>query len=185
MEKAEPIRDWYRRATRRAMRAVAWSSIALLVGAVALFFTLSGDATLRLQVFNGAYTIPVAALVWIVAFTVIWLVPMRELGFRSQESMERLEARLGERVDRLDAIVGRVERIVAYVEKATDRDVVGRLEDHLKAIREAVDRQTRPLPVTRRPVEGVAEPVLTGSIASAPLDLAELEAQCDRQGQPD
>lgn len=92
MENPESIREWYDRTTRKTRLVIGWSSVLMVVSAVIFFFTVPHAVTLRLQVFNGAWVIPIAALIWIVAFVWIFLIPSREVGFRSQEALDKTTA---------------------------------------------------------------------------------------------
>jgi len=64
------------------------------VGPIGIFLYLGLPQTVHaaLQVFNGAYTIPAVAAIWIYAFVYLFLVPSREAAFRSVESVERSES---------------------------------------------------------------------------------------------
>jgi len=97
--KQDGVRSWYERTTKRARKALAFSTIVTMVGAILLYLFAPHSLHLNLQVFNGAYVIPVAGGIWIAAFMFIWLIPMRELSFRSQESLERTEARVQNSVE--------------------------------------------------------------------------------------
>jgi hypothetical protein len=90
--KPESIREWYDRTTRKTRLVIGWSSVLMVVSAVFFFFLVPHAVTLRLQVFNGAWVIPIAALIWIVAFVWIFLIPSREVGFRSQEALDKTTA---------------------------------------------------------------------------------------------
>jgi len=97
---AEGIRAWYKKTTRSAWKAL-WGAT-LITGVIAvLLWTLASMGTLQhLQTFNGAIVIPAAGGIWIVAFIYLWLVPMRELSFRGQESLERTEGRFKDALEK-------------------------------------------------------------------------------------
>lgn len=97
--KSETIRTWYDRTTRKTRKIIGWTSIIGAVSAVFFFFYVPPAYTLRLQVFNGAWVIPIAALIWIVAFVWIFLIPSREVGFRSQEALDRTTEMLKDAVE--------------------------------------------------------------------------------------
>lgn len=96
---SEPIRQWYRRTTRRARVALVISTMVGIAITFGVYFLASHEFNLHLQVFNGAYTIPLAAAIWIASFVYIFLVPSREVGFRSQESIEETVKILRESLD--------------------------------------------------------------------------------------
>lgn len=84
----ESIRAWYDRTTNKVRKAIVWASIIGLIFAVCFYVFAPQSVNLKLQIFNGAVTIPVAAGIWIAAFVWLFLLPSREAGFRSQEAME-------------------------------------------------------------------------------------------------
>jgi hypothetical protein len=86
--KPEGIRAWYERTTRSARRAILWATVWAVFGGAAVYGFASLEFLARLQTFNGALTIPVAAAIWIGAFVYIFLIPSRESSFRSQEAVE-------------------------------------------------------------------------------------------------
>lgn len=134
----EPIRAWYLKTTRKALRSLWIVSAISFVGAV-LFYVLAPQSVhLKLQIFNGAIVIPAAGGIWIVSFILLWLVPMRETAFRSQESMERMEARFEERLKKADAVIERMDRITKQVEDGK-HPLLNRMEDHIRAIRERAE----------------------------------------------
>jgi len=92
-EKDEGIRAWYNRTTRHALRALFGATLVAAFGMIVFWFLVPPQWAARLQTANGGYTIPVFGGLWILAFIYIWLVPMRELSFRGQESLERTEGR--------------------------------------------------------------------------------------------
>lgn len=89
-QKSESIRQWYGRTTSGARKALlVFSAIAIGV-AVLLFIYAPQSMHQSLQQFNGAYVIPVAGGIWIAGFLYIFLIPQREVGFRSQEFIESM-----------------------------------------------------------------------------------------------
>lgn len=104
----EPIREWYRKTTHLHGRLVAVSAFVVGPAGILLYTGLPQAVHAALQVFNGAYTIPAVAAIWIYAFVYLFLVPSRESGFRSVESVERSESLIERLVD---------EKLPAYWEK--------------------------------------------------------------------
>jgi hypothetical protein len=138
--KPEGVRAWYDRTTRKWRKLL----VVAVVGAVAIsllfYFGASKETHLTLQVFNGAIVIPVAAAIWIAAFVYIFLVPNREVGFRSQEAIERTVeildnavekklspavaawTRIGERVEKeLPALIQEAKETFAAARKISER----------------------------------------------------------------
>jgi hypothetical protein len=99
------IRAWYERSTKRARRALVWATLIMAIGMFVFWTGVPAHWAARLQTANGAYTIPAFGGLWIAAFMFIWLIPMRELSFRGQESMERTEERLKVSLAKWDEIV--------------------------------------------------------------------------------
>lgn len=99
------IRAWYERSTKRARRALLWATVIMAAGMFVFYFCVPPHWAARLQTANGAYTIPAFGGLWIAAFMFIWLIPMRELSFRGQESFERTENRLKDSLAKWDQIV--------------------------------------------------------------------------------
>jgi hypothetical protein len=86
----ETIRQWYERTTKKWRMGLVWCTLIALVGAGVVYFIASFSFLARLQTFNGAMTIPIAGLIWLLAFVYIFLVPSREASFRSQEWIEAM-----------------------------------------------------------------------------------------------
>lgn len=86
----ETIRQWYDRTTRNVRKAIIWATLVAFVFAGAMYGLASFSFLARLQTFNGAFTIPIAALIWMVTFVYIFLVPSREASFRGQEWIEAM-----------------------------------------------------------------------------------------------
>lgn len=89
-EAKESIRQWYERTTKRWRKALVWSTLVACAAAVVMYGMASFSFLARLQTFNGAMTIPIAALIWMLTFVFIFLVPSREASFRSQEWIEAM-----------------------------------------------------------------------------------------------
>lgn len=152
----ESIRQWYRKTTKKSMAWLIWAGVVSSIGA-AFFYVLVPQAVhLKLQVFNGAITIPVAGGIWIVSFILLWLVPMRETAFRSQESMERMESRIEERLKKADVIIDRLGRITKAVEDGT-HPLLNRIEADIHAIRERAEG-SKPLEAPRRRDRNLPDP---------------------------
>lgn len=96
------IRAWWTRKTRKVGRMILLSSIVSMIGALLFFRYASPELVARIQSFNGAMTIPVAGAIWVAAFVFQFLIPSREVAFRSQETLERTEKRLTESLEALD-----------------------------------------------------------------------------------
>lgn len=93
------IRAWYEKSTRKARIALVFATAVMAIGMFAFWFLVPHEWAVRLQTANGGYTIPAFGGLWIAAFMFIWLIPMRELSFRGQESMERMEAKISSAID--------------------------------------------------------------------------------------
>lgn len=146
----ETIRTWYRRTTRRAIVSLWIVTSICTVGSVVFYVYAPSSLHLELQVFNGAVTIPVAAAIWIASFILVWLLPMRETAFRSQEAMERVDARLEDLDHRVRETLDRVDRVAEKAEAKLDKVDPERFEADVAAIRRRVERDTEPLPVRTR-----------------------------------
>ena len=99
MNGTQPIREWYRATTRVSRKCVAVSALVVGPAGILLYAGLPQTVHAALQVINGAYTIPAAAAIWIYAFVYLFLVPSRESGFRSVESIERSESLIEKLID--------------------------------------------------------------------------------------
>ncbi len=90
MSERKGVRAWYEETTRRARRALGVASVLAVAGVLGFYSFAPEHVTLKLQILNGAWTIPAFGGLWLAAFIFIWLLPMREVSFRGQESMEDL-----------------------------------------------------------------------------------------------
>lgn len=86
----EGIRAWYSRTTSKARKALLWFTVIGVIGAIGVFWVAPVSVMERIQQFNGAMTIPLFGLIWIVGFIYMFLIPQREAGFRSQEWVETM-----------------------------------------------------------------------------------------------
>jgi len=84
----EGVRQWYDRTTRHWRKALVWATLVAMAGAVVFYCVGSLQVFSKIQTFNGALIIPVGAGLWMAAFVFIFLIPSREVGFRSQEWIE-------------------------------------------------------------------------------------------------
>ncbi len=138
------MREWYRSTTKGAFRALIGASLTVAIAAVLLWTLADLPFLARMQTFNGAIIIPAAGGIWIAAFMYIWLIPMRELSFRGQESFDRTEARLKKAMDEDIAPVAKVWlRIGERVEKELLprlEKVVAQAEQRIGPVSESVRR---------------------------------------------
>lgn len=86
----ESIRQWYERTTKKWRMALVYATVFAAVTASIMWVMAELPFLARLQTFNGALTIPVAAGIWMATFVFIFLVPSREASFRSQEWIEAM-----------------------------------------------------------------------------------------------
>lgn len=100
--KPESIRSWWTKKTRRVTRALVVASVVSFVGSLIFFKLAPPETVARLQVFNGAMTLPLGGALWLAAFIFQFLIPSREVAFRSQETLERTETRIQESVNGLE-----------------------------------------------------------------------------------
>jgi hypothetical protein len=130
------IRGWYETRTR-ASRRFLYGSMALGALGAALFWMLAPfSLSQHLQTFNGAVLIPLAGGIWIAAFILVWLVPMRELSFRGQESLERSEERIRAFLeDEAGPAIETWRRIGERIEKETAAGFLEEARDAFAAVR--------------------------------------------------
>lgn len=98
-QKSESIRQWYGRTTSGARRFLLIFSMFAIAAAVVMFIYAPQSLHISLQQFNGAYVIPVAGGIWILGFLYIFLIPQREVGFRSQEFIESMSNSVKETIE--------------------------------------------------------------------------------------
>lgn len=99
-QKGESIRQWYGRTTSGARKGLLVFSALAIGVAILLFIYAPQSMHQSLQQFNGAYVIPVAGGIWIAGFLYIFLIPQREVGFRSQEFIESMATVVKETIER-------------------------------------------------------------------------------------
>lgn len=134
-EKSEAIRAWYDRTTRTARRIITWASVIGAISAIAFYFLVPHAYTLRLQVFNGAWVIPIAALIWIVAFVWIFLIPSREVGFRSQEALEDTTATVKRTVkEHFEPALAVWLRLGQRLEKELDKGLISEIQETFRTV---------------------------------------------------
>lgn len=135
-DRPEGIRAWYESKTRLARKALIFLATTLILGAILFFIMVPFQIHERIQTFSGAIIIPGFGGLWMASFVYIWLLPMREVGFRGQESMERME-------DRVEGVTKKGEETFDKANEFFDRlnegdhPVIKRLE---KTFNEAIDR---------------------------------------------
>lgn len=130
----ETIRQWYKRTTDRWRRALFFATLAAIAAGAVVYMLASFHLLARLQTFNGALTIPISALIWILSFVYVFLVPSREVGFRSQESLEKSVELLEDAVEKKIAPAVEIWRKLGErVEKEFD---AGFMDDFKSAVRE-------------------------------------------------
>lgn len=98
--KSESVRQWYGRTTSGARKFLLYFSVVAVAAAILLFIYAPQSLHQSLQQFNGAYVIPVAGGIWILGFLYIFLIPQREVGFRSQEFIESMSISVKETIEK-------------------------------------------------------------------------------------
>lgn len=165
----EPLRVWYTRSTRKAIRSLLAATVIAVLGMVAFWVFVPPDISSRIQTANGAYTIPMFGGLWIAAFMFIWLIPMRELSFRGQESLDRTEDRMKDTIARITPVVEVWERVGKKVEGEILPKFDKMIDEARAAIRETRDR-VGPASASVRRVENIVEGkigVLSADVQSA------------------
>lgn len=99
-KKAESVRGWYHRTTSGARKFLLIFSAVAICAAILLFVFAPQSLHASIQQFNGAYVIPVAGGIWILGFLYIFLIPQREVGFRSQEFIESMSNSVRDTLER-------------------------------------------------------------------------------------
>lgn len=169
----ESIRHWYERTTKQWRKGLVWATIAAVVSAAALYGLASFSFLARLQTFNGAVVIPISALIWMITFTFVFLVPSREASFRSQEWIEAMVGLVEQAVREQVAPAAVVWRKIG---ERVERDMPG----FLREIREAVDTMKTSaanLDLTMQKNDKVAEEALPVIKA-----LRRIEERIEREG---
>lgn len=134
----ETIRQWYDRTTKKARSGLMWCCAISIVGGACFFAFAPLKLAQFMQTANGAVTIPIAGGIWIAAFVYIFLVPSREVGFRSQESIEQTTALLSDAVEK--KIKPALEvwlRIGGRVEAELNNGLMDQIKGAVKDLREA------------------------------------------------
>jgi hypothetical protein len=143
--KPESIREWYQRTTKRARRALFWSTL-VSFAVMGLMWTCASTNTLtRLQTFNGALTVPLIGGLWIFAFIFMFLVPSREASFRAQETLEdgvRTLHKFAE--EEVLPVIQIWERIGQRIEKEYP-ELKKRLEDSVADLKQTAQRVEKAL----------------------------------------
>lgn len=139
----EPLRAWYKNKTRNAIRGLIGASVITIVGAVLLWVLAEMPFLARMQTFNGAIIIPAFGGIWIASFMFIWLIPMRELSFRGQESFDRSEEKLKTAIDKILPAVEVWQRIGERVEKELLPKIEKTLEDARQRVGPAAESVRR------------------------------------------
>jgi hypothetical protein len=136
--KEESIRAWYERTTRRSRRILLFASITALLGGIVFISTVSLKTAQFVQTTMGAVGIPTAGAIWVAVFVYVFLVPSREVSFRSQESIEKTVDILNDAVERkLGPAVKVWERLGERLEKEIQAGLVEDVKKALTEIREA------------------------------------------------
>jgi len=169
-DKPESLRAWYTHSTRKAVRSLIAATVVSSLAMVAFWFVVPADLTARIQVANGAFTIPIFGGLWILAFMCIWLIPMREVSFRGQESLDRTEERLKSALD--DRLLPAIElwtRIGTKVETELLPKLERVVDDAQKAVKSFHDRVV-PAHESVRRTENLVQAqlgILTSEVAAA------------------
>jgi hypothetical protein len=142
-DQPETIRQWYDRTTSKARMGLIWCCAISIVFGACFFAFAPLKLAQFMQTANGAVTIPIAGGIWIAAFVYIFLVPSREVGFRSQESIEQTQQILG------DAVKKKIEpalevwlRIGNRVETELNNGLMDQIKSTIKDLREATLKVT-------------------------------------------
>lgn len=158
MEKPETIRQWYDRTTSRMRVFLTLFTAIAIVGGVVFFFLVPHAVNVKLQTFNGAITIPISALIWILAFVYIFLVPSREVGFRSQESIEQTVEILNNAVEnRIKPALETWQRIGARVEGELNGGLMAEIKASVKELRDAAAKITNSAETSNGEIKKFAE----------------------------
>lgn len=96
----ESIRGWYQRTTSTARKSLLFGTISMMLVASIVWTFVPASFIAQAQQFNGALTIPVAGLIWILGFLYIFLIPQREVGFRTQEFVESMSEAVKDTIEK-------------------------------------------------------------------------------------
>lgn len=142
-EKMESIRQWYDRTTSKARQTLMWACALSLVGGACFFAFAPLKLAQFMQTANGAVTIPIAGGIWIAAFVYIFLVPSREVGFRSQESIEQTTKILEDAVEKqIKPALAVWNRIGARIEVELNAGLMTQIKDTIKNLQDATAKVT-------------------------------------------
>jgi len=145
--RSESIRQWYHRTTSGARKFLLIFSLIAIAAAIMLFVYAPQSLHASIQQFNGAYVIPVAGGIWILGFLYIFLIPQREVGFRSQEFIESMATTVKETIEReiVPAVVvwkrvgEKIEAELPAFMKKVDQGMA-EIESASKKLVEAIDK---------------------------------------------
>jgi len=139
----ETIRQWYDRTTSKARMGLMWCCAISIVFGACFFAFAPLKLAQFMQTANGAVTIPIAGGIWIAAFVYIFLVPSREVGFRSQESIEQTQKILSDAVEKkINPALEIWLRIGARVELELTNGLMDQIKGTIKDLREATLKVT-------------------------------------------
>lgn len=142
-EKPESIRQWYQRTTSKARMSLIWVSAVSIIFGVLFFLYAPLKLAQFMQTANGAVTIPIAGGIWIAAFVYIFLVPSREVGFRSQESIEQTVEILNNAVEnKIKPALETWLRIGSRVEAELNGGLMNQIKESIKELRDAAAKIT-------------------------------------------
>lgn len=159
----ETIRQWYERTTGRVRSRIVRASGFAAVVTLSAFFAVPNWVILKLQIFNGALSLPVGMVIWIAAFILLFLIPSREAGFRTEESMRRTE-----------------KRVEDFIADATER-----LDRNEKRVDDFIEKEARPaLDVWRRTGERIEKEIDAGFFGEARDAFAAVRAMSGPPGTP-
>lgn len=140
----ESLRQWYERSTRKKVRALIGATVTMFIGMFFFYLVVPHELSAKLQTANGAYTIPVFGGLWIASFMFIWLIPMREISFRGQESMERMETRIKEAIElQIKPAVLVWKRVGEAVEAEIKNGLIKEVRSGIQELRETADTLKR------------------------------------------
>lgn len=158
MEKAESIRDWYGRTTRKARKAFVWATVVSLSVMMGMWVMAPMASLSKLQTFNGALTVPLIGGLWIFAFIFMFLIPSREASFRAQEALE----------DGIGTLKKMTEEHVVPAAKTLER-VLLQIEKEYPEMRKRVEEALVELKYTSKQVEKALEDNKTFVLEARPV----------------